>query len=103
MRAIHRRHVRPPAAVAGGLMGKIDRDGIYRISLDEYHGQPCVGPSISSGGLRTIFKQSPAHYWCYSSLNPDAEPKKESEGFVLGRAAHHLYLGEDYFSHLFIM
>lgn len=88
----------------GGCVVKlIERNGIYRISLEAYHGQPCVGPSISSSGLRTIFKKSPAHFWCESSLNPEAEPQEETDAFVLGRGAHHLLLGEDDFSTLFIV
>jgi hypothetical protein len=81
---------------------KITRDGVYRMSLADYHGQPCDGPSISSSGLRTIFQKSPAHFWSTSSLNPEAEPQEDSAAFVLGRAAHHLLLGEDDFSTLFI-
>jgi len=84
----------------GGTL--IDKDGIYRIPLAVYHGQCCAGPSISSSRLRTIFYRSPLHYWCYSELNHEAEVEKESEAFVLGRAAHHLLLGEDDFSTLFI-
>lgn len=82
---------------------KISKKGVYSISMSDYHGQPCVGPSVSSSGLRTIFSQSPAHFWCRSSLNPKAEPEKETEAFVFGRAAHHLLLGEDDFSTLFIV
>lgn len=83
-------------------MTLIDRDGIYRIRLDHYHSQCTVGPSISSSGLRTIFKRSPAHFYCDWSGNPEREPEKESEALILGRAAHHLLLGEDAFSTLFI-
>lgn len=84
-------------------MVKITQNGIYRLSMAQYHGQPCAGPSVSSSGLRTIFAKSPAHFWVTSSLNPDAEPQKETDAFVLGRAAHHLLLGEDDFSTLFVM
>jgi hypothetical protein len=80
----------------------ITRNGIYRLSIADYHGQPCDGPSVSSSGLRMIFKKSPAHFWSTSSLNPEAEPTPETAAFVLGRGAHHLLLGEDNFSTLFI-
>lgn len=84
-------------------MAKIAKKGVYSLSMEEYHGQPCIGPSISSSGLRTIFKESPAHYWVTSSLNPKAKEQPEKEAFTLGRAAHHLLLGEDDFSTLFIV
>lgn len=84
-------------------MDKIAKAGIYSIPIDDYHGQPCVGPSVSSSGLRTIFTKSPAHFWCESSLNPDRIEPEEKDAFVLGRAAHHLLLGEEDFSTTFIM
>lgn len=85
-------------------MTKISKPGVYSISMDAYHGDCAVGPSISSGGLRTIFMRSPAHYWCGSYLNPNRIVEAaEKEAFVLGRAAHHLLLGEDAFSTLFVM
>lgn len=84
-------------------MKLIDKPGIYDLSMAQYHSQPCVAPSISSSGLRTIFNKSPAHYWVNSSLNPDCEPQAETEAFSLGRAAHHLLLGEADFSTLFVV
>lgn len=81
----------------------ISRNGIYTgLPIDVYHEQPCIGPSISSSGLRTITEHSPAHYWCRSPLNPDRVETKEAEHFVFGRGAHHLLLGEDDFSTHFI-
>jgi hypothetical protein len=85
-------------------MTKIDRAGLHRIGpIDTYHSQCCVGPSISSSGLRTLFLKSPAHFWCESNLNPKREEQPTKEAFTLGRAAHHLLLGEDAFSTLFIV
>lgn len=80
----------------------IRNPGVYGLSLADYHGQPCDGPSISSSGLRRIIKESPAHYWAHSSLNPDRVEDDETQALLLGRAAHHLLLGEDDFSTLFI-
>jgi len=82
---------------------KISKKGVYALSMSDYHGQPTVGPSVSSSGLRTIFQESPAHFWVNSSINPKAVEQKDSEAFVFGRAAHHLLLGEDDFSTLFIV
>lgn len=83
---------------------KIDKPGQYdKVPMEFYHGDLCVGPSVSSSGLRTLFTQSPAHYFDTSYLNPDREEDEDKEAFVLGRAAHHLLLGEDDFSTLFIV
>jgi hypothetical protein len=40
----------------------ISEPGIYAMALEEYHSQCCVGPSVSSSGLRKIFdpNSSPA-------------------------------------------
>ena len=73
---------------------KITRAGVYDLSMAEYHGQPTVGASISSSGLRTIWSRSPAHYWVESPLNPKPREQEERPHFSIGRAAHHLlYLG----------
>lgn len=85
-------------------MLKIGKPGVYpNLPMSQYHGDTCVGPSISSSGLRTIFTKSPAHYFDTSYLNPDRTEEDDKEAFILGRAAHHLLLGEDDFSTLFVV
>lgn len=83
----------------------ISKPGCYQnIPIKNYHsGDLCEGPSISSSGLRKLFRESPAHYWATSPLNLNRIEEPESGALVLGRAAHHLLLGEDNFSTLFIM
>src|SRR4051794_35615536 len=82
----------------------ITAPGLYSgVPIQTYHGASlCGGPSVSSSGLRKIINQSPAHFWCESPYNPNRVEPKESDALVLGRAAHHLLLGEDDFSTLFI-
>lgn len=81
-------------AIKFALGSKITQPGVYDMSMADYHGQPCDGPSISSSGLRTIWSASPAHYWLESSLNPHRIDPGERPHFSLGRAAHHLlFLG----------
>lgn len=72
--------------------GKISEPGVYALDIDTYHGQPCVGPSISSSGLRTIWSESPAHFWARSSLNPKRLPEDDKPQFAVGRLAHKLLL-----------
>lgn len=81
-----------------------DPAGAYQMSMDLYHSQRvCPGPSISSSGLRTIFMQSPWHFWADSELNPNRYPQKETgDGLVLGRATHALVLGDEVFDEHFI-
>lgn len=83
----------------------ISEPGIYQnVPIAQYHsGHLCVGPSISSSGLRKIFGESPMHYWDGSAYNPNRAISEDSEAFILGRAAHHLFLGEPFFSKLFVI
>lgn len=77
---------------------KISKPGIYAgIPIMTYHSDCCIGPSTSSGGLRTIDSVSPAHYWATSYLNPERTPPEDKDSFSLGRAAHTLILGEEGF------
>lgn len=81
----------------------ISKPGCYSgLPLEDYHrGDLCVGPSVSSSGLRKIFNESPADYWCESPLNPDRIEQTDKRAFMLGRATHHLMLGEPFFAKLF--
>lgn len=80
--------------------GKISQQGIYaKIPMSVYHSDCCVGPSISSSGLREIAPPDgcPLKFWDNSYLNPDRAPQQEKHHFSLGRAIHTLLLGEDGF------
>lgn len=74
----------------------IDKPGIYsHVPIGIYHGADlCVGPSISSSGLRTVFNDCPMAYWVESPLNPARLIPEEKEAFIVGRGAHHVILGE---------
>lgn len=72
---------------------KITLPGCYvDMPMEAYHGQPCDGPSVSSSGLRTIWSESPAHFYARSSLNPNRKPEQPKDAFSLGRLAHKLLL-----------
>jgi hypothetical protein len=73
--------------------------GAYRMSMDHYHSQACTpGVSVSSSGLRTIWSQSPYHFWMSSELNERRLPPRDvGDALILGSAAHALMLGEEDF------
>ena len=83
----------------------ISAPGIYSgVPMSRYHGPDlCVGPSISSSGLRTIFDESAMEYWVTSPYNPLALEQEDSRAFILGRCVHHLALGEADFKRHFIV
>ena len=82
---------------------QIAKAGLYgAIDLDAYHAAKiCDGHSISSSGLRAIFDEFPADFYCEWRGNPNRVEVKESRHFIVGRAVHHLMLGEPFFAKLF--
>lgn len=84
---------------------KISAPGVYDIPMGWYHSDCCVGPSVSSTGLRKIYQYSPKHYWDTSYLNPNREEedhtKEESMALRVGRAAHTLMLEPHLFQALY--
>lgn len=60
------------------------KTGVFSgISNDDYHN----GPGVSKSGLDLIHDRSPLHYW-ERYINPDREPRKETEALKLGQALH---------------
>jgi hypothetical protein len=79
--------------------------GLYRnVPLADYHrGDICDGPSISSSGLRLLWKGA-KYFWDKSPLNPLRDTKDDdNEDFILGRAAHHLICREPGFAKHFVV
>ena len=81
----------------------ITKPGMYSgIPIEIYHAAKiCDGPSISSSGLRTIFNESPAHFFSEWRGNPNCIERTGARHFIVGRAVHHLLLGEPFFAKLF--
>ncbi len=71
---------------------KITEPGLYELSPEDYHGDICAGPSISSTGLRTIHEEGLEMFWAHSPMNPDRFEEKDREAFRFGEAAHLLLL-----------
>lgn len=95
----------------------VSRNGVYDLTMDRYHGQPCDTPSISSSGLKLMWK-SGKHFYDKSQLNPanwicevvDGVERKvfkhagDRPHFSLGRATHHLiFLGRKGFDREFVV
>lgn len=83
---------------------KIGIPAIYSgIPIETYHGDLCIEPSVSSSVLRLMMQKSPAHVWANSHYNPNRVEKEASEVLIIGKAAHHLLLGEEDFEKLFVI
>lgn len=83
----------------------ISAPGIYSgVPMNVYHGADlCAGPSVSSSGLRRIFSDSAMAYWVHCPYNPNRLVEPDKEAWILGRAGHHLVLGERDFAKHFVI
>jgi hypothetical protein len=86
---------------------RISKPGVYHsIPLASYHQWDiCDHWSISSSGLRKIYGEetSPRHFYSEWDRNPQRVEKPTPRHFVVGRALHHLTLGEPFFAKLFCL
>lgn len=65
---------------------KITAPGFYQIPLSVHHAQPCDGPSVTSGVLRSMELHTPADVWAFHRLNPNRWERKETDALRLGTA-----------------
>ncbi|MBT9132470.1 MAG: hypothetical protein DDT33_00988 [Firmicutes bacterium] len=69
------------------------KNGIYKISLEEYRNDPCPMPSLSRSVILDLIYRSPAHGWYnHPRLNPDFKPEEGEKKFDIGEASHSLLL-----------
>jgi len=81
----------------------ITKPGFYaNVPLELYHSAKiCDSISVSSSGLRRLFSESPADFYDKWEGNPNRAEEEDKPHFAIGRAVHHLMLGEPYFAKLF--
>lgn len=68
------------------MTDKISANGIYDLPMDDYHGDCCIGPSVSSSVIRKILSKSPAHAWATSPFNPKRIEEDSTAAFSFGKA-----------------
>lgn len=99
----------PTETISGLTIGvprkheRVTENGAYRITMARYHSQDiCLGPSVSSTGIRAAALQSAHAFWTSFDGNPKRYPSKPlSESLIFGRAAHALILGDEVFDESF--
>lgn len=70
----------------------ISQNGIFVMTDEEYHADPCDRPSLSSSLIHTLVTRSPLHAWTeHPRLNPAYVPEERKE-FDFGSAAHAMLL-----------
>ncbi len=71
----------------------IDKPGVYKISNEEYHGNPAKQPCLSRGVIGNLIYKSPAFAWFDDPvLNPSYQPEERVEKFDIGNVGHALFL-----------
>jgi hypothetical protein len=75
-------------------MTAVTKPGVYDMSAEDYHADPCPVPSLSASVAKILIAQTPRHAWtAHPRLNPDFQ-REEDGAFDLGNAAHSLMLGD---------
>lgn len=70
----------------------ITQGGIYQITNEEYHRDPCPVASVSRGVIASLVNSTAAHTKMkHPKLNPDYQ-QEEKTSFDIGTAAHSLFL-----------
>lgn len=68
--------------------------GLYRMSADVYHADPCHEPSLSSSILRTLLDESPKHAaFEHPRLTSAKQERDATKGQDAGSAIHKIVLG----------
>jgi len=68
------------------------KEGVYKISSEAYHRDPCDTPSLSRGIIMDLLFKSPAHARIsHPRLNPNHKEEPDSK-YSKGTAAHCLFL-----------
>ncbi len=71
----------------------IDKPGCYKFSLDEYHRDPCIRPSLSRSVISDLIYKTPCHtHLNHPRLNPNYKEDDGNGKFDIGTAAHALLL-----------
>lgn len=71
----------------------INESGVYKLSQEEYHADPCEIPSLSRGVIKDLLFKSPAHAkFNHPKLNSDFKADDGGGKFDVGTASHALLL-----------
>lgn len=73
----------------------IENPGLYDVSADDYHADPCATPSLSNSIAKLLITRSPAHAkLAHPKLTPNIE-KEEKTDLDIGTAIHAFLTKED--------
>lgn len=70
----------------------IHTPGIYDVSADDYHLDPCVEPSLNFSIAKLLVLETPRHAWMAHTRLNDRYARVDKEAFDIGTAAHSVLL-----------
>lgn len=73
----------------------ITAPGVYELSAEEYHADPCPEPSLSAGCGKALIRLSPAHAMASHPRLAKLPIRENKTTFDIGTAAHAMLLHED--------
>lgn len=73
--------------------GQVTEPGLYRMTAEQYHGDPCPAPSLSSSAIRTMLDRTPRHAYCAHPRLGGISEESSSPAMTLGTVVHALILG----------
>lgn len=73
--------------------GRVTEPGFYRMTAEQYHGDPCPEPSLSSGAIRKMLERTPRHAFCEHPRLGGQRDERSSPVMTLGTVVHSLILG----------
>lgn len=77
------------------LPAPVVASGLYDLSAEQYHADPCPAPSVSHSVARLLIDRSPLHAKnAHPRLTPGPREETKRRDMALGTAAHKLMLGK---------
>ncbi len=73
--------------------GRVTEPGLYRMTAETYHSDPCPVPSLSSGAIRKMLERTPRHAYCEHPRLGGQRDESGSPAMTLGTVVHALILG----------
>ena len=73
--------------------GKVTEPGLYRMTAEQYHADPCPEPSLSSSAIKTMLERTPRHAFHDHPRLGGMRLESSSAAQTLGSVVHAMVLG----------
>ena len=73
--------------------GRVAEPGLYRMTAEQYHADPCPEPSLSSSTIKTMLERTPRHAFHDHPRLGGMRLESSSAAQTLGSVVHAMVLG----------